>query len=1078
MRYAIPTEKPMQEKDYIRLLRTATGQQARSMDQALRLILELANQDQENKIGEDPLSESYEKLYSVYELLGLTENKRADELFPQDSRSEKNLKEELNNLWCVLQLQPLEKDKNLPDTYRKWKSDPEKYRSQLKQKDEEERQNAQLDKEQDREILPLVDKESPYYEFVSGTVYEELFQLWNTVKDHLDYKQKTAQILKQDMEQLLSDMQLHYIRRNSSGSCLPMTDKEYKELSNLYGECVKDVTRLWEKDQNILEYDSLCSLLVQNNNQLKGVSSGNLPPLANVIHGLKTPVIRLQNTNSDPVGAAMSNREAVEYTDENGGLHQGFFTAELAETGEMTDARKIFERYIEQHPRYNEPLRKIFGSLNMREEFNAFRLAAFDFKKKKMDAVDQYIDRSNGIKQEYKENENFRAVLKELAVDVEKNRNRHTVLRLSGINPGDEISKRSAAMSDVARMLGFPDLLANSSRVTVKREGKEVAGVMMETAGPNAADPAYLTGTDPFYKVDPKEFNSKAMLSSLADLQILDYLCANTDRHANNFFFQQDFSDPEHPKLLGVKGIDNDNSFGALKEGGVMRLARPDNLKIITEKMAAAVETMTSQELEELLKPYHFREEQVAAASKRLAQLQEMIQKGREKDELKFRNRKLINENGSIHIVKEDEWNQLKLTSLVPLPEEKDKDPITNLPIMEIPSNIFYMAADHLFDVKNAKKGEPVGEANKDKAPIRYSKQEFKIDFEKILQLQNEEYKKLKGIKKRLDDNGAKELGDRSKKFRSMYRAFQKYAREYEKMRQILSDTEDKRIHPEPVKEKKDLQTREEKLTACYRNLETARQNLNHEIERYRNKSHVFKIKEDNQARIDAATDLQKLLQGKTESERFFENSAAPQERHKADLRQKNDFQLAGYIGNQIYGKMKVTLQSNLKTLRPDDPVHVLGVKALEAQERLWNYAQSSLETGLISVKISEERQRVSVEQLQKAIGKKANDKIDMERVRTDMEMIRLYAQELEKKGNKAAAELKNQIEGILNPKEKALKEKVSGEKASGEKNEISGRAVKAVLNKMYQGELQTAKERSKEKNMDPVIHPQDLGKA
>lgn len=89
MRYAIPTEKPMQEKDYIRLLRTATGQQARSMDQALRLILELANQDQENQIGEDPLSESYEKLYSVYKLLGLTENKRADELFPQDSRSEK-----------------------------------------------------------------------------------------------------------------------------------------------------------------------------------------------------------------------------------------------------------------------------------------------------------------------------------------------------------------------------------------------------------------------------------------------------------------------------------------------------------------------------------------------------------------------------------------------------------------------------------------------------------------------------------------------------------------------------------------------------------------------------------------------------------------------------------------------------------------------------------------------------------------------------------------------------------------------------------------------------------------------------
>ncbi len=1063
MRYTIPITKQMQDKECLLLLRTATGLQAQKMDQALRSILKLANQNQEND-----LTQSYDELYSVYKLLGLTKDRSADELFPPDSHSEKNLTEELNKLWCVLQLQPLEKDPNLLDTYEKWQSDPKKYKKQLVQKDieEEKKQKARADKEQEREILPLVDKKSPYYEFVSGTAYEELFDLWNGIKDNLDYKQKTAQILKQDMEQLLSDVQLHYIRRNGSGSCLPMTDKEYKELTSLYGECVKDVTRLWENDQNILEYESLCALLVQNNNQLKGVSSENLPPLANVLHGLKNPTIQFQNTRSGPVGNAMSSREAVEYIDENGELRQGFFTAELTETLEMADAKKIFERYIEQHPEYEEPFLKVFGRKDMREEFYAFRIAAFNFQNKgKLDAVDQFMKQTDCIEKKYKNDENFRATLKELAGDVEKNRNRHAVLQLSGIKPGDEISKRSSAMSDVARMLGFPDLLANSRRVTVKREGKEITGVMMETAGPNTADPAYLIGTDPFYKVDPKQFDSKEMLSSLADLQILDYLCANTDRHANNFFFQQDFSDPEHPKLLGVKGIDNDNSFGALKSGGVIRLAKPENLKIITPKMAAAVEAMTGQELEGLLKPYHFSKEQVESASQRLSQLQEMIRKGRENDELEIWHEKLISKNGSIHIVKENEWDQLNLNALVPLPENKGIDPITQQQISQIPNNIFYMAADHLLDVKDVKRGISVGEANKDKAPIQYSKQGLEIDTEKILLLQNEEYQKLKDIKKRLDDNGGKDLRDRSKKFRSMYNAFREYAEEYRKMRQILSDTKDDIIHPKRVK---DTQTREEKLAAGYRSLEAARQNLDQEIERYRNKSHVFKIKADNQARIDAATDLQKLIQGKQESEKYFENCVELQERHKADLRQKNDFQLAGYIGNQIYGRMKVTLQSNLKTLRPDDPVHVLGVKALEAQERLWNYAQSSLETGLVSVKNPKERQRVSVEQLQKAIRKKTNDKMDMRQVRADMEMIRMYAQELEKKGHETAAELKNQVEEILNPKEKA----------PGEKAEISGRAVKAILNKMYQGELQTAKERLKEKQMEPGIHPQNLGRA
>ena len=54
-----------------------------------------------------------------------------------------------------------------------------------------------------------------------------------------------------------------------------------------------------------------------------------------------------------------------------------------------------------------------------------------------------------------------------------------------------------------------------------------------------------------------------AMQKSLADLQVLDNLLGQVDRHTQNHMLQSD----KQGRAIGVTGIDNDFSFGMNKIG-------------------------------------------------------------------------------------------------------------------------------------------------------------------------------------------------------------------------------------------------------------------------------------------------------------------------------------------------------------------------------------------------------------------------------------------------------------------------------------------------------------------------------
>ncbi len=298
-----------------------------------------------------------------------------------------------------------------------------------------------------------------------------------------------------------------------------------------------------------------------------------------VYHG---PIVDVHAYKGNTVGGAMSSREAIEYTDNSGRVHRGFFTPEKKETSFKTDWMAVKKEFMDEFPEYRDIIDNITTNRKM---WNALLKAGKDdFKTGEYKNVEAVLKTYKGLP----ENPVFRRMMGALFEEAFRLRNLHALYHKNGIKEGDIIAKRASAMTDVAMELGYPDLLANSYRLTLSRNGEKIPGVFIETADLDAVDKRNWTIDEPIFDMPESEFDNPRFLKSLADLQILDYLCGNIDRHSGNFFVRQDISDPKKPQLIGVQGIDNDLSFGVVI-GGVQQLAKEYNLLVISSEMAEAI---------------------------------------------------------------------------------------------------------------------------------------------------------------------------------------------------------------------------------------------------------------------------------------------------------------------------------------------------------------------------------------------------------------------------------------------------------------------------------------------------------
>ena len=235
---------------------------------------------------------------------------------------------------------------------------------------------------------------------------------------------------------------------------------------------------------------------------------------------------------------------------------------------------------------------------------------------------------------------------------------------LLGLQPGENIDCRNSAMSSVANLLGVNDLIAKSKQLAVKMpNGEFKTGTFMEFV--EGKDLNQLDGIDEMRIAPLEAYEGKQAKIQLANLQVLDYVCGNVDRHLGNILYK---FDAETHKLVGIKGIDNDASFlkRRLQPGNsIAQLCSIRQMRVIDEAMAEKLLSIDEGMLTATLHGYGLSEEEVASAYDRLHNLQEAVKTAKTYDPKEgLPPYDALGEGYGLTIVKSEDWEKLSLNEL------------------------------------------------------------------------------------------------------------------------------------------------------------------------------------------------------------------------------------------------------------------------------------------------------------------------------------------------------------------------------------------------------------------------------
>ena len=428
-----------------------------------------------------------------------------------------------------------------------------------------------------------------------------------------------------------------------------------KNVTSTYAKTVQNIGNALEKD-----YRTLQSL------QPNGTMT-----LPEIVQASKERTIRMApNVNLRDirrVGDAMNSRMLMSITTGDGRVQKGVFTQPV-----NMDYEKAFEKFIQKE---QQDCKARYKSKNLLpEEKRKLRnyLAFFDYMEgqrrtyaKHQTPAQFYSDafkdvRGQGKMDRIEPKKEMRDKLRPFAGNsyyqdfLAKFAKTHSHIKgqydlyegRHKLRQGDNIDCRNSAMTDVAELLGHGDLIARSTPMSLKLpNGKTVKGTFMNFA--DGSDVRHAKPNDPYFSTKPEDFSNTEGLKSAADLQVLDFICGNTDRHAANMLYRFD----DEGKFIGVKGIDNDMAFGELKEQGLAGketgfLGSLNDIRVISEGMANSVRDLSPAALTMALRSHGLRDQEIEDSVTRLKKMQERIA-----------------DNG-VRIVKDGDWKNITLDEL------------------------------------------------------------------------------------------------------------------------------------------------------------------------------------------------------------------------------------------------------------------------------------------------------------------------------------------------------------------------------------------------------------------------------
>ena len=338
------------------------------------------------------------------------------------------------------------------------------------------------------------------------------------------------------------------------------------------------------------------------------------------------------------VGNNLSRRYRISY-DENGQTKEVFFTP-AQDSGVRAAYNQVFSEALEKKPEYEDEW------IKLRDYYSTDDLDAIYMPGK----FDRIPWKDMGITEErikqLEKDKKFNDYLSDVSKSVGEISSRNGMLRGFGLNlvEGGRIEARNVMMSDVSKIMGVENVLAKSKMVQVMSEGRVIDGVIMDYA--DGVDISGLTGNHPMAQIDENKiddvYNTAEGLKSIADLQMLDYICLNIDRHVGNIIFQFENLGTDNPKFKGVIGIDNDASGGDLvpdPKNNTHHLCSLNSMQIISETMANSVnDDKAVEKMVEMMRKRGQSDAEIEGARKRVEQIKTAIKEER------------------LRVVKDNEW--------------------------------------------------------------------------------------------------------------------------------------------------------------------------------------------------------------------------------------------------------------------------------------------------------------------------------------------------------------------------------------------------------------------------------------
>lgn len=327
----------------------------------------------------------------------------------------------------------------------------------------------------------------------------------------------------------------------------------------------KERVRIVEEIKLFADKD-IKALMVQNfqNENLKGLT------LREAIGEARTRTVTLNNTDTprEYVGGAASRLLVLDKNENEG--NDGFFSnMKIMEKDKtLEDINPFIQLAISQTKVSEASYKKVLDAITASKYTSIHKI------------IDNVLNLANNDNTGFWQDEQAIIFSQELFALCNSAENAYdNIFREAGANVSSRanMNARNVATSRIAKMLNSK-LIAKSEMVNLQigKNGEITKGSVMDRAeGIEGATlikrHAKSIVSDSSVDKDDKHRELKETVKGLitgsfqkemSDLQVIDYLCGQIDRHSANYFIKTD----KNGNFIGLNGIDNDLSFGDAKQ--------------------------------------------------------------------------------------------------------------------------------------------------------------------------------------------------------------------------------------------------------------------------------------------------------------------------------------------------------------------------------------------------------------------------------------------------------------------------------------------------------------------------------